>query len=443
MITEINIEMLHGHPDNPRKALGDLTELTDSVKVFGVLQNLTVVPDEEIEGTYKVVCGHRRLEAARQAGLKTLPCSVAEMDRKTQVSVMLLENMQRSDLTVQEEAQGFQMMLDLGDSIADIVKKTGLSETKIRHRVKLNDLDQEILKEKMARNITIGELIKLEQVKDPAARNKCLKEIGTNNFDWIVRQALQKQKKNEIMKRIEDALPDDDLWAEFGNRYGMRAVEELSYDAGEKKIQEFLEKCRELAEETEAGGDTLLINYGFNSVVCGTQIPVKRASASDEDPEKAEQEKLENEHLEMLEDAYHRMEDSWTEFIKGVTATQIIARREAVQEQLITKILDGYVSIDKEDMLTLVFGGLEEDEDGKIKIIEAAKEYQEKSLLAITFLATKPYTWQHPWGRKAQYTKLDRLIELYTFLLKLGYEAADEEIDIIMGDSELYLKEGK
>lgn len=55
---------------------------------------------------------------------------------------MLLENMQRSDLTVYEQAQGFQMMLDLGESISDISEKTGFSETTVRRRVKLLELDQ-------------------------------------------------------------------------------------------------------------------------------------------------------------------------------------------------------------------------------------------------------------------------------------------------------------
>ena len=153
---EIDIKNISPHPKNPRKGLGDLTELTDSIRTFGVLQNLTVVPDEE-EG-YICLCGHRRLAAAEAAGLTMVPCIIAEdMDEMTQVSIMLLENMQRSDLTVQEEAQGLQMMLDLGSSIAEIVKETGLSETKVRHRVKMNELDQEILGEKLAAQVSIND----------------------------------------------------------------------------------------------------------------------------------------------------------------------------------------------------------------------------------------------------------------------------------------------
>ena len=81
--------------------LGDLTELAESIRVNGVLQNLTVVPaDGKAPGKYYVVIGNRRLEASMIAGVMELPCVVSDMDQKTQVATMLEENMQSADLTV-------------------------------------------------------------------------------------------------------------------------------------------------------------------------------------------------------------------------------------------------------------------------------------------------------------------------------------------------------
>ena len=111
-IVMIPVDQLMHHPENPRKDLGDLTELSDSIKVNGVLQNLTVVQVDQDQ--YNVVIGNRRLEAAKLAGLTEVPCSVSDMDYKTQIATMLAENMQRKDLTVYEQAEGFQMMMDLG-----------------------------------------------------------------------------------------------------------------------------------------------------------------------------------------------------------------------------------------------------------------------------------------------------------------------------------------
>lgn len=76
-IMMLPIEALEHHPDNPRKELGDLKELTASIRESGVMQNLTVVPNPADEETWLVVIGNRRLEASRAAGLKELPCIIS------------------------------------------------------------------------------------------------------------------------------------------------------------------------------------------------------------------------------------------------------------------------------------------------------------------------------------------------------------------------------
>ena len=130
-ITMIPVGLLEHHPESPRKDLGDLTELTNSIKKNGIMQNLTVIADPETS-KYLVVIGNRRLEAAKAAGLIELPCVVKDLDHKTQIATMLEENMQRQDLTVYEQAQGFQMMMDLGYSAKEIGEKTGFSEKTVK-----------------------------------------------------------------------------------------------------------------------------------------------------------------------------------------------------------------------------------------------------------------------------------------------------------------------
>lgn len=131
-IVNIGLEHIHPHPDNPRKDLGDLTELAESIKKNGILQNLTVIPKEGEPGECIAIIGHRRSAAAKLAGITEAPCRIVEgMTHKEQVSTMLEENMQRGDLTIWEQAQGFQMMLDLGETEDTIAEKTGFSK-KIR-----------------------------------------------------------------------------------------------------------------------------------------------------------------------------------------------------------------------------------------------------------------------------------------------------------------------
>ena len=160
-ITYIPIRQLHPHPDNPRKELGDLSELSASIKENGVYQNLTVIPGHYLSSReyiskcvdeggdaaaaaaawtpkvmwvgddYTIIIGHRRAAAAQQAGLYELPCAIVEMDEREQMQTMMVENMQRSDLTVYEQAQGFQMMMDFGQTVEQISDKSGFSQSTI------------------------------------------------------------------------------------------------------------------------------------------------------------------------------------------------------------------------------------------------------------------------------------------------------------------------
>lgn len=94
---------IENHPDNPRKNIGDVTELSESIKRDGIRQNLTVIPYEQ---GYRCLIGHRRLAAAKLVGLERIPCIVEKdtLTRNEQIAIMLAENMQRADLTPIEEA---------------------------------------------------------------------------------------------------------------------------------------------------------------------------------------------------------------------------------------------------------------------------------------------------------------------------------------------------
>lgn len=204
MIQDIRVDLIIPHPKNPRQDLGDLTELAESIKARGVLQNLTVVP--ALDGFYRVVIGHRRLEAAMRAGLETVPCVVSDMNEKEQVGTMLLENIQRTDLTVYEQAQGFQMMLDLGETLETISDKTGFSKSTVRRRLKMAELDQEVLKSVSDRQISIMDFDKLAQIENPETRNALLASIGTHNFDREFETARRKQILAQKLPAIKAQL---------------------------------------------------------------------------------------------------------------------------------------------------------------------------------------------------------------------------------------------
>ena len=212
MIQEIAIEKLKIHPQNVRKTYTGIEELADSIKAKGILQNLTVVKAPDDPESYWVVIGNRRLTAARAAGIKTLPCAVVEMSEKDQISTMLLENMQRNDLSVCEQAQGFQLMLDLGETESSISEKTGFSRTTVRHRLNLAKLDQELLAEREENSefqLTLSDLYELEKIEDVEKRNKILAEASNSReIQWKAKSAVREEKENraagEIAAKLEE-----------------------------------------------------------------------------------------------------------------------------------------------------------------------------------------------------------------------------------------------
>lgn len=204
MITNIEVTKLLQHPDNPRKSIGDVTELAESIKARGILQNLTVVPAEN--GMYIVIIGHRRLAAAKQAGLTEVPCAVVEMDYKTQLSTMLLENMQRSDLTVYEQAQGMQMMFDLGVPVAEIVEKTGFAETTVRKRLKIATLPTEQMQQAVERGGTLEDYVQIADIKDAKERRELLKVVGTREFEFSLTRAKRQQIEAEKTPLVKAEL---------------------------------------------------------------------------------------------------------------------------------------------------------------------------------------------------------------------------------------------
>ena len=223
-ITYIPIRQLYPHPDNPRKELGDLSELAASIKENGVYQNLTVIPGHYLNSReyiakcvdeggdaaaaaaawtpkaawssedYTIIIGHRRAAAAQQAGLYELPCAIVEMDEREQMQTMMIENMQRSDLTVYEQAQGFQMMMDFGQTVEQISDKSGFSQSTIRRRIKLLELNRDSFKKAEKRGATLSDFAQLDKIEDLEARNRVLETLGTQNFNRAMQDALEQQK---------------------------------------------------------------------------------------------------------------------------------------------------------------------------------------------------------------------------------------------------------
>lgn len=218
-IEMIRVDEIYSNPYNPRTDLGDLSEMTESVKKDGIMQNLTVFPghyedDELKDGGYTLLIGHRRLACAKAAGLTEVPCGIEELKPVSeQVSMMMVENGDRENLTIYDEARGIQLMLDFGETEDSIAEKTGFSKKTVKHRINIAKLDQNLMKEKEddeSFQMNLTDLYNLEKIKDVNVRNEILKNsTNSENLSWKVEQALAKEQKEKnskmLLKKLEDA----------------------------------------------------------------------------------------------------------------------------------------------------------------------------------------------------------------------------------------------
>lgn len=216
-IVYLPVKSIYPHPQNPRKDLGDLTDLVGSIKAKGILQNLTVVPrviaDVTITDEWVAVIGNRRHAAAIQAGLTEVPCVISNMTPKEQFETMMIENVQRNSLTAYEQAKGFQMMLDMGDSVEEVARKTGFSESTIRRRAQLAQLDEEKFRKTEIRGASLEDYLKLSKIQDPSKRDKVLESIGTREFANELKKAMDHEKYQKFFAQLKDYLEKAD-WVE-------------------------------------------------------------------------------------------------------------------------------------------------------------------------------------------------------------------------------------
>lgn len=216
-IKKYPIEKFEAHPNNPRKDLGDLTELSDSIRQLGVLQNLIVVINGD---KLRVVAGHRRLEAAKLAEVKELPAAISELSEKEQLEIMLLENLQRENLTLTEQADGFQLLIDLGSSVEEICQETGFSERSVYYRLniaKLNKKSIEKAEKKLGDQMRLSDFIALEKVENVKTRNKLLSEYGgRRDFDYYIEEEVKREKRiknvKELEKKAKEAGLEEGAW---------------------------------------------------------------------------------------------------------------------------------------------------------------------------------------------------------------------------------------
>ena len=140
----IAVDKIDPNPDQPRTEIGDLTELTASISEKGVLEPLLVKPSR-LTGRWMIIAGERRWRAATAAGLSEVPCIEMEVDDRTVAEIALIENMQRKDLTIWEEADGLLSLCErFGYTHEEVARKVGKSRTTVTEVVSIASIPQDV-----------------------------------------------------------------------------------------------------------------------------------------------------------------------------------------------------------------------------------------------------------------------------------------------------------
>lgn len=444
-ITNINAKLIHQHPDNPRKDLGDLTELSESIKKKGIMQNLTVVPGYWDEGKthhdegYTLIIGHRRFAAGKMAGVTMYPCRIVQdMSYKDQVGTMLEENMQRIDLTVLEQAEGFQMMLNLGDTEEQIAEKTGFSRTTVHRRLEIAKLDRDLVKEKTDENgvyqLNLKDLAQLSRIEDVKTRNLILKDAtDSRQIQWKVEAEIKNREKEKNKKIIIDLLEA------AGIKKATKEIERKRYTE-EVKDKKSIPLDKESPIELNIQGANLFWLESWDGICVVEKFPKKPKEETEWDRQQKK-----NKELEALQ---KKMDTRGETFIKMIMTGKIELLKGEERQKVIEKMIRILTEVGgwmNERRTYELYTGKnwydaseKEQNDNKERIKQ--EDVQILLLIALSGMMNNigslvNYNGSFDAKRGREYQ------ECFKILMRYGWSYEREEADVVYGSHELYKKE--
>jgi len=195
-VTQLPVSAIGRNPRQPRTRLDptELEELANSIREHGVIQPL-VVAQSAYPGQYTLITGERRLEAARLAGLPTVPALIREATDQQLLELALVENIQRSDLGPLETAHAYKHLAeDFGLSHEEIAAKVGKKRVTVTNTLRLLKLPARLLDALASGQITEGHARALLALPNPQAQ--------TAAFATVINKGLNVRQTEELVRRL-------------------------------------------------------------------------------------------------------------------------------------------------------------------------------------------------------------------------------------------------
>ena len=255
------------NPAQPRKYFdsNETLRLADSIRIHGILQPLCVrkpVSEEDIEsfnGIYELISGERRLRAAKLLGLSEVPCIIIEADSLKSAELAIIENLQREDLNIFEEASAIAALINLyGLTQEEVAAKLSSSQSYVANKLRLlrfDEFEQKMIIEKHLTERHARALLRISDLKMRKATLETIIERGYNVADTegFVSKLVDETSEDKEPKKIRSALVKDirifyntlDRAVDIMNRAGINAKTHKK-DLGDMfEITVRIPKCKE------------------------------------------------------------------------------------------------------------------------------------------------------------------------------------------------------
>lgn len=219
--SKIPVDEIRPNPYQPRKVFNDeaLKELSSSIKQHGVFTPILV--KKSIQG-FDLIAGERRLRASKLAGLKDVPAIIVDFDDQEMMEIALLENIQREDLNVIEEAKAYEKLIQrLGYTQEQLAHRVGKSREHITNLLRLLKLPEDVQEYVVSKQLSMGHVRALLGLKTEANMRKVAKQA--------IDQGLSVRKVEQIVKDTNNKKTIEKL------------KEDIYVKAAKEKLQEFFQ----------------------------------------------------------------------------------------------------------------------------------------------------------------------------------------------------------
>ncbi|MDB2349417.1 ParB/RepB/Spo0J family partition protein [Alphaproteobacteria bacterium] len=243
---KIDISKIYPNKKQPRKNFEEkeITELSESIKNQGLIQPIVV--RETSGGMYEIIAGERRWRACQLAGLHTVSCVVMSVDDKNVYELALIENIQRENLNVVEEAKAYKNLIELnGLKNEELSKKIGKSPSHISNLIRILDLDDEIHQMIIDGKINMGHARALIGVPDAVEKAKEVfeKKLSVRDVEKLTSKHKQTRKKQSV--KDPNIV---DLEKELSDKIGLKTEIEFNDNGSSGSLKLYYSDLNQLDE---------------------------------------------------------------------------------------------------------------------------------------------------------------------------------------------------